>query len=211
MTAGGPARRRGGWLAAGALAAVLAVPVSGCTGGAGAADGPADGAAGRHAEVTANPARLAPCPAATGQSNGSPALPDLTLPCLGGERAVPLRRLAGTPTVLNLWASWCAPCRAELPAFQQAYEAAGGRLRVLGVVTEDSPAKALSLAADAGVHFASVLDETGKLRRALGRSGLPATVLVAADGRVARVYAGPPLRYDDLRALVRTEFGLALA
>jgi thiol-disulfide isomerase/thioredoxin len=183
---------------------VLAV-LAGCT------STPGDGAAGRHAGVAVQPAALARCPATAGPASGQPTLPDLTLPCLGAGDAVPLRQLAGTPTVLNLWASWCAPCRAELPAFQQAYAAAGDRLRVLGVATEDAHGPALSLAADAGVHFASVVDDTGKLRRALGRSALPATVLVAADGRVVRVYAGPPLSYDDLRRLVRTELGVALA
>jgi thiol-disulfide isomerase/thioredoxin len=192
----------------------------------GCGSAPDDGAAGRHAEAAAQPAgpaALDRCPAGrpgsgqpdagqpgAGQPGSGLELPELTLPCLGAGDPVPLRQLAGTPAVLNLWASWCAPCRAELPAFQQAYAAAGGRLRVLGVATEDPPDRALALAADAGLHFASVVDETGKLRRALRRSALPVTVLVGADGRVAQVYAGPPLSYADLRRLVRAELGVAL-
>lgn len=159
-------------------------------------------------------AALQACPAGGGpaaaQPAGQPALPELTLACLGAGAAVPLRRLTGTPTVLNLWGSWCAPCRQELPAFQQLSGRAGGRLRVLGVVVEDPPERALSLAADLGVHFASVLDPTGRVSRAVRRPVLPVTVLVDAAGRVAQVYTGPPLRYDDLRRMVADRFGVRL-
>ncbi|MEN3356940.1 MAG: hypothetical protein V7637_922 [Mycobacteriales bacterium] len=199
----GLAARRGAVLLAGTVLAAAAL--------AGCSSRPPDGATGRHAETAGQPVMAAAgCPAAGGAATGQPELPDLTLPCLGAGGPVPLRALAGTPTVLNVWASWCGPCRVELPAFQQLYAKAGGRLRVLGVVSEDTPGNARSFAGATGVRFASVVDDTGRLRRALGRSALPATVLVAADGRVAKVYGGRPLAFDDLRRLVRDALGLVI-
>ncbi len=135
-------------------------------------------------------------------ATASPALPDLTFDCLGDGEAVPLRAITGAPTVVNLWASWCLPCRQELPSFERLAQAAAGSVRVVGVVTEDSPDRARSLAADLGLSFPSLVDTGGRLRRELGVPALPVTALVAADGRLAHVYSGPPLEYGALRALV---------
>jgi thiol-disulfide isomerase/thioredoxin len=201
MSAAGPVRR---WAA---LAGLALLPLAACT------SSPADdGGAGHHAGApTQAVGRAVPCPVATGNATGQPRLPELTLPCLGGGDAVPLRGLTGTPTVLNLWASWCAPCRTELPAFQQLSAAAGGALRVFGVDSEDREGSARTFATVAGIRFASAFDEDGKLHRALGKAALPVTVLVAADGRVAQVYSGAPLTYDSLRRLVRDALGVTVS
>lgn len=146
---------------------------------------------------------VAACPQAGEQTTASKALPALTLPCLADSATVDLRKLTGKPTVVNLWASWCGPCRTELPAFQQLYQAAGDQVRVLGVVTED-PVKSrpLSLADDLGVHFPSVVDDHGEVRRAIGVNGLPATIFLSAQGKIMHVYNGKPLSFADLRGLV---------
>lgn len=153
-----------------------------------------------------------PCPPPGPLSTSTSALPDLVLPCLGTDPGaglpVPLRRLTGRPVVLNLWASWCRPCREELPAFAALDRAAGARLRVLGVASQDRPEAAVAYAADAGLPFPSLLDESGDLGRALRRPALPVTVLIAADGSVAKVYQGPPLTGATLRTLVRDELGV---
>ena len=209
----GWARRAVPGRAAAVAVAVLLSLVAACGTGRGM---PAEGTVHR---TTAQPvaalraaAALEPCPAPGGSApTGSGSLlPDLTLQCLGDGDPVALRRLAGTPTVLTLWASWCAPCRQELPAFQRLHVDAGRAVRVLGVVTEDPVGSALSLAAGTGVHFPSVVDDTGRLKRALGRSLLPTTVLVRADGGIAQVYTGPPLHDDTLRRLVRDRLGVTV-
>jgi thiol-disulfide isomerase/thioredoxin len=141
-------------------------------------------------------------------ATGADPLPDLSLPCLSGSGTVALRSLAGAPAVVNLWASWCAPCRQELPAFSRLSADAGGRLRVLGVVSQDRPGAAAAYAADARLPFPSLVDEDGLLLRGLGRRALPATVLVDADGRVREVYQGAPLTDAALRALVRDRLGV---
>ena len=90
--------------------------------------------------------------------------------------------------VLNLWASWCGPCRRELPHYQAFAEAHGSRVSVLGVDYQDTqPAAALALAEDTGVTYPLLADPQGELDGAtpLPRLvGLPFLALVDAEGRV---------------------------
>jgi cytochrome c biogenesis protein CcmG/thiol:disulfide interchange protein DsbE len=154
---------------------------------------------------------LAACPAPGAPATAGYALPDLSLPCLGaaGDAAtVPLRRLTGRPMVVNLWASWCGPCRAELPALARLSRTAGGRLRVIGVATLDVPANSVSYAADNRLPFPSLQDRDGDLQRGLRRNALPVTVLVRTEGTIAYVYQGPPLNDVTLRQLVRDKLGV---
>lgn len=177
------------------LAAVLLLAaLAGCT-----ADEPSI------ATPAGSAAALAGC--ATGRpATGDGLLPALSLPCLDGRGTVALRSLAGTPTVVNFWASWCGPCRDELPAFSRLH--ATGKVRVLGVASSDRPAAAAAYAADAKLPFPSLLDEDGAVLRALGRRGLPETVFVDAAGRVRAIYQGVPLTDATLAARVRAELGV---
>lgn len=183
-------------------AAVVVAAVAGCTGGA------ADPMAGVARPSTPAPALAACAPAGSAAADTvAPRLPDLTLPCLGPGDPVPLRALTGTPTVVNLWASWCRPCLEELPAFVRLQRAAGDRLRVLGVASQDRREAAASYAAE-NVPFASLVDADGELARGLGRRGLPITLFVQANGAVVEVYQGTPLTDATLRRLVRGELGV---
>jgi cytochrome c biogenesis protein CcmG, thiol:disulfide interchange protein DsbE len=153
---------------------------------------------------------LAACPA-PGAPAAAGGLPDLSLPCLGaaeGAATVPLRRLTGRPMVVNLWASWCGPCREELPALARLSHTAGDRLRVVGVASLDVPANSVSFASDNRLPFPSLQDRDGDLERGLRRNGLPVTVLVRSDGTVAYVYQGAPLTDTTLRELVRDKLGV---
>jgi thiol-disulfide isomerase/thioredoxin len=151
---------------------------------------------------------LAGCPAGAGTSTSASALPDLSLPCLGGGAEVSLRRLTGKPTVLNLWASWCPPCKEELPAFARLSTAGRGKLQVVGVASKDIPGRSVEYAGQTALPFPSLQDEPGSLLRSLRRVGLPVTVLLTADGSVADVYQGAPLTDTTLRALVRAKLGV---
>ena len=148
------------------------------------------------------------CPAEGVQSTSPTALPDLALSCLGGSSEVPLRRLTGRPTVLNLWASWCPPCREELPAFSRLQAAARNELQVVGVASKDDPDRSAQYAGQTKMTFTSLQDPDGTLLRSLRRTGLPATVLLTADGSVAGVYQGAPLTDTTLRALVKAKLGV---
>lgn len=150
-------------------------------------------------------------PPASGDSSSRRLLPDLSLRCMDGSSALfPLRRDVGVPMVINLWGSWCAPCGKELPAFVALDRAAGSRLVVMGVVTEDSATRAKEAALELDVEFPNVYDRSGELRRALGVNALPVTLFVTATGELRELYAGPVLDVDALRQKVSRQLGVEL-
>ena len=156
-------------------------------------------------------AALQACPA-TASSPGPTAegrtLPDLTLACLGTGPAVALRGLGGAPTVVNVWAAWCTQCRAELPMLAH-LAASTPAVRVLGVDAIDDPSSALSLLAQAGVHYPSVRDDAGSTKAELQwASGLPVTLFVRADGSVAYQQHGALQSQAQLDDLVAQHLGV---
>jgi thiol-disulfide isomerase/thioredoxin len=115
-------------------------------------------------------------------------LATVTVPCLGAPGMVGLgEALAGRPVLLNLWASWCVPCRQEMPVLA-AYAAQPGAVAVLGVDVQDQPSAALGLLADLGVHYPSVSDPDRTVQRALTVPPvLPVSYLLRPDGSVRRI------------------------
>ncbi|MCW2752509.1 MAG: TlpA family protein disulfide reductase [Aeromicrobium sp.] len=149
------------------------------------------------------------CPRSDGTAPTSKALPDVTLKCLGGGTSVRLAGLTGTPTVINLWASWCGPCREELPLLARADKAYGQRVRILGVDFADAaPDAAIALAKASGVTYPSLVDRSSSIKAALRVIGLPQTVFVDAQGRMVATERGPFRSYADLTAAIRTHLGV---
>lgn len=159
-----------------AAALLAALAVSGC--GTGGAPSTVDAS-----EPTfAVPGDVAGCDsfAADGEAvRGEDALPVLTLPCMIPGQDVTLDDLGDGPVLVNLWASWCAPCREEMPMLQRAYEREGGRIGFLGVVTEDAPSAPAFLLGDLDVTYAHVVDRDKELLTELAAPGLAVTL---ADG-----------------------------
>jgi len=145
--------------------------------------------------------------AACGTSTGGGSL---TLPCFadGASVAVPP---AGKPAVLTLWASFCEPCRRELPAFQRLWDKAREKVTVLGVVTGDSRSAAASLAEDLSVTFPSVYDRDSRFLKEQGRATLPVTLFVDRSGQVVYAHVTGSLDDAQLAQLVRDKLGVALA
>ena len=137
---------------------------------------------------------------------GASRVPPVSLPCMGPGGAVNLGGL-GVSTVVNVWASWCAPCRKELPAFQR-YAKQHKTPQVLGVVSGDTREASLALARDLGVTFPTLYDKDASLIRALGRNALPVTLFITPGGELAYVYNGEPLTEDGLAALVDKHLGV---
>ncbi|MBP1786088.1 MULTISPECIES: TlpA family protein disulfide reductase [Micromonospora] len=155
------------------------------------------------APLTVVPAAAAPTPA----GKAGDQLPDLTLNCFTGGAPVNLRDVKG-PAVINVWASWCPPCRKELPAFQRLSERADGRFQVIGVNSRDSRGGAQSIGEDYGVGFPMLLDQGDAFQRALERNAFPLTVLVDADGRIRHTDATGALDDARLAALLQRHLGV---
>ncbi|MEU8257784.1 redoxin family protein [Micromonospora inaquosa] len=148
-------------------------------------------------------------PGTTAPAAGGQALPELTLSCFTGGAPVELREVAG-PAVINVWASWCPPCRTELPAFQRLSERAAGQLQVVGVNSRDSRSGAQSIGEDFGVRFPMLTDQGEAVQRELKRNAIPLTLFVAADGQVRHIDVSGALDDAKLTKLVRQHLGLAV-
>jgi thiol-disulfide isomerase/thioredoxin len=99
--------------------------------------------------------------------------------------------LRGRPVVVNIWASWCAPCRTEMPLLQNAADTYAGEAIILGVASNDDPREARRFLEDLGLTYPNVFDTTGEIRVALGLTAYPTTYVFGADGTIrARVNGG---------------------
>ena len=103
--------------------------------------------------------------------------------------------------MVNLWATWCGPCREEMPLLQDAFARHGEQMRFLGVDVQDDPAGAAAFVDDLGVGYSHVVDPDGRLLAALGVRGLPVTLAVDADGQVVARSVGQ-LDAAELQALI---------
>jgi len=137
-------------------------------------------------------------------------MPSVTLPCLGGGRAVDVAGLRG-PMIVNFWASWCGDCRKEMPALA-AYAAHQSRVQVVGIdFLDPQPGAALELAQRSDVGYALLADAEGALDRAHPLPhipGLPLTVFLAADGSIAHVEAGSMNTEKDVAAAAQKYLGV---
>ncbi len=110
-----------------------------------------------------------------------------------------MKELRGFPAVVNLWASWCGPCRAELPHFQQVSAELGKKVAFLGVNSEDSEDMATKLMGDFPLPYPSFYDPQNQIYESMvSRRGLPATVFFDAEGNQTFTKQGP---YPDQEAL----------
>ena len=154
--------------------------------------------------LTASFVLLAAC---GGGDAGDDSLADVPFTTTDGATAS-LASLRGTPVVVNLWATWCAPCVREMPAFDEvAAEQAGlsGGVQIIGVNVGDSAEAATAFAADLGVDYPQYTDPDGELSTALSVTGYPATAFVDADGKLLDVHQGA-FTADELRAAIARLF-----
>ena len=132
----------------------------------------------------------------------------LRLPPPGGLPAASLEGFEGIvvgqrgrPVVVNVWASWCAPCRTEMPLLQEAAQSYSGRAVILGVASNDDVASAERFLVDLGVTYPNIFDATGAIRARLGLNAYPTTYVFSPDGELkARVTGG--LSEQRLAALI---------
>jgi thiol-disulfide isomerase/thioredoxin len=136
------------------------------------------------------------------------AAPDFSIDLLDGTEFQLSDHLTtdGRPVILNLWASWCGPCRAEMPAFD-AMSKVHTDVLFLGVAVEDNPTAAREFAAEIGVSDPLAIDEDDRVGRRYPSPGLPATYLITTDGAIARTIFGQ-MNEEQLEELIAGLFGL---
>jgi thiol-disulfide isomerase/thioredoxin len=132
-------------------------------------------------------ADLAPCPRPSGQP-GPAALRGMTVDCAGDGSAVDVGpALAGHHVLLNLWAYWCAPCAAELPAMAEYQRRVGPEVMVVTVHQDENETAALLRLADLGVRLPTLQDGGRRIAAALRVPNvMPATVVLDPDGSVTK-------------------------
>jgi cytochrome c biogenesis protein CcmG, thiol:disulfide interchange protein DsbE len=133
------------------------------------------------------------------------AAPSYAAEVLDGERTG-LANLRGRPVLLNVWATWCHPCRKEIPALEQLHQAYGGRgLQVVGVSIDqgDQEQGIREFMQEYGASYPVWLDPDGEVQTVFSTVGVPSTFLIDPDGRVVWKHVGPVQADDpELRRLI---------
>ena len=111
-------------------------------------------------------------------------------PVSGREFDSILVGLRGAPVVVNIWASWCAPCRTEMPLLERAARRFQDRVAFVGVASRDDRDEAARFLEDIGVTYPNVFDSGGDIRSRLGLRGFPTTYVFDASGTLVRSIVG---------------------
>ena len=120
----------------------------------------------------------------------SSSAPDFTLKSVAGPN-LRLQEQRGQVVMINFWATWCGPCRLEMPHLNRIYDKYRSTgFVLLGVNIDDDPRAAADLAAKLGLRFPVLLDTDKKVSRVYDMSAMPATLLVDRDGRVRYIHRG---------------------
>jgi cytochrome c biogenesis protein CcmG, thiol:disulfide interchange protein DsbE len=96
----------------------------------------------------------------------------------------------GQPVVLNFWASWCGPCRMEMPAFDNVSRKYAGRAAILGINQAESAETIERFGLSTGVSYPLLVDEDWTVNRQYGVTNLPTTIFVDGDGVIREVFVG---------------------
>jgi peroxiredoxin len=116
--------------------------------------------------------------------------PDFTLPDLSGQ-SVTLSKLRGNVVVVDFWATWCGPCKAELPSLQDLYVRYKARgLVVLAVDVGESASLVKTYVSGQNYTFTVLLDSTSEVARRYGVNGIPATFVVDTQGVIRKTTVG---------------------
>jgi peroxiredoxin len=134
--------------------------------------------------------------------------PDFTLKSRSGEN-IKLSELRGNVVMVNFWASWCGPCRQEMPLLQQLYERYQGMgFTLLGINVDEQPAAAQKMLKEIPVNFPILYDSSNKVSKQYQVKAMPSTFMVDRDGNIRYLHKGYKAGYEDdyqqqIRALLK--------
>ena len=137
---------------------------------------------------------LITCEQNNAQTHGADGLPiakDFTLKTLDGKKEVSLRDLKGKAVVLNFWATWCAPCREEMPLFERTWREVDQKdLVFIGVDVMDDSESALKFIKTLDLSYMNLFDPSGEIANKYGVIGLPVTLFINKEGNISHKKIG---------------------
>jgi len=141
---------------------------------------------------------------------GFPA-PDLSLETLEGE-TIALSDLRGQVVIINFWATWCPPCRAEMPALQKVYEQYRDQgLTILAVNQQESNQRVADFTGQFGLTFPILMDRDGRVFARYRVTALPTTFFVDREGVIREVTIGGPMSEPFIESQVTALLGATTA
>lgn len=132
--------------------------------------------------------------------------PDFSLNTLGGE-TLTLSELRGKAVLVNLWATWCPPCRAEMPAMQKLfdeYKDQGFIVLAINMTYQDNPSAVAPFVQDNGLNFPILLEDTSKVAEMYELRSLPSSFFIDRNGIIQEVVIGGPMSEALLRTRIET-------
>ena len=127
--------------------------------------------------------------------------PDFALPALNGE-TVSLEGLKGKPVVLNFWATWCGPCRVEIPYLQEAFTEKGEGISFVAINLREKEDKVKRFAYSMGMSFTIAMDLSGKVGAVYNIRGIPTTFFIDEERVIRHVKVGTFLNKGELMSLI---------
>ncbi|MGY0691660.1 TlpA family protein disulfide reductase [Virgibacillus sp. FSP13] len=141
-------------------------------------------------------------PGKTGVEAGEEA-PDFELETLSGK-TIKLSDLKGQKVFLNFWASWCGPCRLEMPEMQKFYEEHQGEVEIIAVNTDTNKEKAREFIDEYDYTYPVLLDKKMKVSEQYMVSALPTTYFIGTDGKVQESKKVGPMTYDFMMDMLHS-------
>ncbi len=130
--------------------------------------------------------------------------PDFTLQTMSGEQ-ITLSDLQGQPVLVNFWASWCPPCRAEMPGMENAYQeyqSQGFVVLAINVTYQDTLSDAISFVETQGFSYPILFDTQGSVSKLYQLRSLPTSFFVDKEGVIQDVVYGGPIPEADIQARI---------
>ncbi len=130
--------------------------------------------------------------------------PDFNLTTLAGDNFT-LSELRDSPVIINFWASWCPPCRAEMPALQQVfaeYEDLGLIIAAVNATNQDSITEAATFLSENKLTLPIPMDKTGSVSRSYNLHSLPTTIFIDSQGVIRKIIIGGPIPTALIRVQV---------